>query len=149
MLVGRSIVLAHGVRADGSSLSAVVENSRPRRLIGGIHPLSAHCQRYLSKSGDLSPSTDWGSRSISRVNPYLATVVRFLGMLDKLGVTGSSPVPPTMKGPGNGAFRFFEAATERESASGLAGGSHRQRSAGAARPGPPRRSTTRSSSVPA
>jgi hypothetical protein len=110
MLVGRSIVLAHGVRADGSSLSAVVENSRPRRLIGGIHPLSAHCQRYLSKSGDLSPSTDWGSRSISRVNPYLATVVQFLGMLD---------------------------------------GSHRQRSAGAARPGPPRRSTTRSSSVPA
>jgi hypothetical protein len=24
--------------------------------------------------------------------------------LDKLGVTGSSPVPPTSKGPGNGAF---------------------------------------------
>ena len=32
MLVGRSIVLAHGVRADGSSLSAVVEKLQTASL---------------------------------------------------------------------------------------------------------------------
>jgi hypothetical protein len=102
MLAGRSIVLAHGVRADGSSLSAVVEKLQTASLDWRDSPFVSTLSAISVEIGRLSPSTDWGSRSISRVNPYLATVVQFLGMLDKLGVTGSSPVPPTSKPPKRG-----------------------------------------------
>ena len=39
-----------------------------------------------------------------RVNPYLTTVVQFSSMLDKLGVTGSSPAAPTSSDPAPARF---------------------------------------------
>jgi hypothetical protein len=52
------------------------------------------CERRLSKLGDLSPSIDQKAAHGPRES-LPGYCGRFSSMLDKLGVTGSSPVPPT------------------------------------------------------
>ena len=61
------------------------------------------CERRLSKLGDLSPSIDQGAAHGPRES-LPGYCGRFSSMLDKLGVTGSSPVPPPLKVPLRGVF---------------------------------------------
>src|SRR5207253_7863474 len=72
----------------------------PGRLHGLLHRNAPAFRGSLARDGVRSLAAPSG------YNPVAGGRLAQLGehQLDKLGVTGSSPVPPMMKGPGSRAF---------------------------------------------
>ena len=76
--------------------------ARPRRLHGLVHRHAPAFRGSLARDGLRSRAAPSG------YNPVAGGRLAQLGehQLDKLGVTGSSPVPPIRKGPHKRAFLF-------------------------------------------
>src|SRR5919204_1720855 len=68
--------------------------ARRRKRGAASVTLSARCQRERYKGGRCSVFLDSQRSRFVGIRPKEAAVVSLGGRLDKLGVTGSSPVPP-------------------------------------------------------
>jgi hypothetical protein len=112
---------ARAVLDEADAPSGLTQTAWPERAGSALVNLVYRCAQLVRLLCDPYESLDWqeltlcqhsvgdtcrnrgrpesmdrlGESLIIRVNPYLATAVQFSSMLDKLGVTGSSPVPPT------------------------------------------------------
>jgi hypothetical protein len=76
------------------------------RIADTFAAMSATCQPLASKGVRASPAERAVTGLLKPFCPVGGTVVDYGFGLDKLGVTGSSPVPPITEVAGNGGFRF-------------------------------------------